>query len=291
MTKIQWTDQTWNPIVGCSVVSPGCTNCYAMRMAGTRLRHTPAYRGLTQGARHQASVWNGKVRFLEERLTQPLKWRKPRRVFVNSMGDLFHENVADDDIDRVFAIMAMTPQHTYQVLTKRPERMRKYTSDPAVAGRIWDAAVRLDCEFHLPESHPGYRVLLDGAGFRLPLPNIWLGTSVEDQKRANERIPHLLNTPAAVRFLSMEPLLEEVDLYRGGFSFLHRIKSPTGKQHERLDWIICGGESGPSARDMDPAWARSLRDQCQAAGVPFFMKQMSRKTPIPNDLMVREWPG
>ncbi len=313
MTKIEWTDATWNPIVGCSVVSPGCTNCYAMRMAGTRLKTTKPYSGLTQDTK-AGPVWNGQVRFLEERLTRPLKWRKPRRVFVNSMGDLFHEDVPDDWIDRVFAVMALTPQHTYQVLTKRPRRMLEYISDSAVADRIWDAAVRLDCEVHLPESHQGYQVLLNGAGFELPLSNVWLGTSVEDQARADERVPDLLDTPAAVRFLSCEPLLGPVNLSRLGLWLCQHWKSKDalpkapwcpddpskwwwkpqalrGPGQHMLNWIICGGESGPKARDMDPAWARDIRDQCQAAGVAFFMKQMSRKAPIPADLMVREFPA
>lgn len=263
MTRIEWTDTTWNPIVGCTIVSPGCTNCYAMRMAGTRLKTTKPYNGLTQDTK-AGPVWTGEVRFLEERLTQPLKWRKPRRVFVNSMGDLFHEDVPYWWIDRVFAVMAETPRHTYQVLTKRPERMQDY-----------------------------FRGLKDeyrGKARALPAENIWLGTSVEDQKRANERIPALLDTPATVHFISAEPLLGPVDLTSMcdvDFDALYGVDHG----RTRINWVICGGESGPSARPMEPDWARSLRDQCQAAGVAFFMKQMPRKAPIPDDLMVREYPS
>lgn len=259
MTKIEWTDQTWNPIVGCSVVSPGCTNCYAMRMAGTRLKSTKPYSGLTQDTK-AGPVWNGKVRFLEERLTQPLRWRKPRRVFVNSMGDLFHEDVSDDEIDRVFAVMAATSRHTYQVLTKRPERMGDHVS--RLARTIsW------------------------------PIPNVWLGTSVEDQARANERIPALLNTPAVVRFLSCEPLLGPVDLDPWLYRRQCSARGPVCQPQPPLDWVIVGGESGPKARDMNPAWARDIRDQCAKARVAFFMKQMARKTRIPDYLMVREFPS
>lgn len=297
-TKISWTDDTWNPIVGCSVVSPGCTNCYAMRMAGTRLKLTKPYSGLTQDTK-AGPVWTGEVRFIEERLTQPLKWRKPRRVFVNSMGDLFHEDVPEDWIDRIFAVMAVTPQHTYQVLTKRPERMREYMAsiDDNDGGRVEGMRDAL-IEGNAQKIYAG-RTGEDPSmwlAVHLPLPNVWLGTSVEDQTRADERIPALLDTPAAVRFLSCEPLLGPVDL--------RHVKETTGLTFNALsrkigisfrgvglDWVIVGGESGPKARDMDPAWARDIRDQCKAAGVAFFMKQMARKVPIPDDLMLREWPA
>ena len=278
-TKISWCDETWNPIVGCSVVSPGCTNCYAMRMAGTRLKTTKPYSGLTQDSK-AGPVWTGEVRFLEERLTQPLKWRKPRRVFVNSMGDLFHEDVPEDWIDKVFAVMAATPRHTYQVLTKRPERMRDQMCRLA---RTINPLEREARSFGHTFNFEGHSLL------RWPIPNVWLGTSVEDQRRADERIPMLLDTPAAVRFISAEPLLGTLGLtrtaYRDGV-FMNSLACP-----HRLDWVIVGGESGPNARPMDPAWARDIRDQCQAADVAFFMKQMARKAPIPADLMVREFPA
>ena len=304
MTKIEWTDATWNPIVGCSVVSPGCTNCYAMRMAGTRLKTTRPYSGLTQDSK-AGPVWTGEVRFLEERLTQPLKWRKPRRVFVNSMGDLFHEDVPEDWIHHIFAVMALCPQHMFQVLTKRPERMQRYMA------RLAQSVVPLQNR----ALGMGYTFEWQGDGLlRWPIPNVWLGTSVEDQTRADERIPALLATPAAVRFLSCEPLLGPVNLSRLGLWLCQHWKSKDalpkapwcpddpskwwwkpqalrGPGQHMLNWIICGGESGPHARDMDPDWARDIRDQCGAAGVAYFFKQMSKKRPIPADLQVREFPA
>lgn len=266
-TNIEWTDATWNPVTGCSVVSPGCANCYAMKLAGGRLRDHPSRAGLTKPSK-AGPVWTGEVRFNEAWLDQPLRWKRPRMIFVCAHGDLFHDDVPDAWIDRVFAVMALAPQHIFQVLTKRPERMREYMSAENVSARVIDAMLAMQT-VRLP-----FAKLLK----RWPLPNVWLGTSVEDQARADERIPHLLATPAAVRFVSYEPALGPVDLrlirvpgsddgdshYRG--SALH------GKP--RLDWVIVGGESGPGARPMHPDWARSIRDQCEAAGVPFFFKQV-----------------
>ena len=269
-SRIEWTDTTWNVVTGCSVVSPGCTNCYAMRMAGTRLKTTKAYSGLTQDTK-AGPVWTGEVRLLEERLTQPLKWRKPRMVFVNSMGDLFHEGVADEWIDYIFAVMALSPQHIFQVLTKRPERMRTYVSRDR-GGR--EISERL-AEFYVdhPQIASRWPLTIERAvaAAHWPLPNVWLGTSVEDQARADERIPHLLDTPAAVRFLSCEPLLGLIDLRE--ISTAGVGAAAGNKMSDCLHWVICGGESGPNARPMHPNWARSLRDQCQAAEVAFFFKQ------------------
>ena len=241
-STIQWCQSTWNPITGCSRVSKGCENCYAERLAAGRLRHHPSRAGLTD----DHGRWNGTVRFNEEWIDQPLQWKKPRRIFVVAHGDLFQENVPDEWIDEVFLVMAMAWQHVFQVLTKRPKRMREYVKKVA-SGPMW------------------------------PLNHVWLGTSVEDQKTADERIPHLLETPAAVRWISAEPLLAPIDF------------SPwmSGKA---ISWLICGGESGPGARYMELEWARSIRDQCQSAGVPFFMKQVSRKGIIPEDLLIREYP-
>jgi protein gp37 len=266
-STIEWTDATWQPITGCSVVTPGCTNCYAMKLAGTRLRNHPSRRGLTQDTK-AGPVWNGQVRFNEQWLTQPLTWRKPSRIFVCAHGDLFHEKVPDEWIDQVFAVMALAPQHTFQALTKRADRMRSYIGDLSQLrrDRRGEAAASIDKHFPLET-------------LRWPLPNEWLGVSVEDQARADERIPLLLDTPAAVRFISAEPLLGPVDLNR--YLWLYdesgatNIRRPLGgwDQPQPLGWIICGGESGPGARPMHPSWARSLRDQCAAAGVPFFFKQ------------------
>jgi protein gp37 len=316
-TKIEWTDATWNVITGCSIVSPGCTSCYAMRLAGTRLRHERTRQGLTKPSK-AGPVWTGEVRFNEHLLDQPMRWRRPRMIFVCAHGDLFHENVPDEWIDLVFAMTLLCPQHTFQVLTKRADRMRRYFNGPwpggdGVMARIADATWRLaPLRRQLPEpptvvevpigprlanGEPefGWRRMMKNLG---PLRNVWLGVSVEDQARANERIPHLLAVPAAVHFLSCEPLLGPVDLERGGWSFLRPLRPPPGNKigwAKGVDWVIAGGESGPKARPAHIDWFRSLRDQCAAAGVAFFMKQTWGATkaampPIPDDLMVRQMP-
>lgn len=292
-TAIEWTDATWNPITGCSVVSPGCTNCYAMRLAAGRLKHTASRAGLTTASK-AGPVWNGQVRLNEDALTQPLRWRRPRGIFVCAHGDLFHPAVPDAWIDRVFAVMALSPQHTFQVLTKRADRMRAYALANLTNG------CGLDREIggrFLAEFNKARRERRDLPAFALPLPNVWLGVSVEDQARADERIPDLLATPAAVRFVSAEPLLGAMDLTRVGtagpfpggvFTHRHALAGAIMESHTpdgamsvadippgitRLDWVIVGGESGPGARPMHPDWARQIRDDCAAAGVPFFFKQ------------------
>ena len=468
-SSIEWTDATWNPVTGCSVVSPGCTNCYAMGLAGTRLRNHPSRAGLTIDTK-AGPIWNGEVRLNEQWLTQPLKWKRPRTIFVCAHGDLFHENVPDEWIDRVFAVMALAPQHTFQVLTKRAKRMREYCSDPATPFRVAKAMDAIKPGEDAPEEiraiagYPGYfasslgviytehrgprrpmkpdigeqghsRVQLhrEGAGrygdrhlvhrliletfvgpspspeaqgrhrdgnarhnalhnltwgtqednwtdakrhgshrryskltadqadeikrrhaagetgeslarefeisatqvrniaagrqwnveptIEWPLRNVWKGVSAEDQKRADERVPELLATPAAVRFVSAEPLLGPIDfarieripdrlddkgsLKRAGI----RINALTGHSCESglpyqslwngegappttpppcLDWIIVGGESGPSARPMHPDWPRAIRDQCAAAGVAFFFKQWGEWSALPPG--EGEWP-
>jgi protein gp37 len=233
-----------------------------MKMAGRlEAMGSPIYRGHTVKTK-AGFVWNGKVSESNwGQMIKPLSWKRPRRIFACSMSDLFHEALPDEAIDRVFAVMALCPQHTFQVLTKRPERMRRYLSQ--AQGNIWDAMMGL------PSRRVNYVVMRDGnpviqAAPGWPLPNVWLGVSVEDQQRADERIPLLLETPAAKRFLSCEPLLGPVDLWP---------KLIGGVNVPGLDWVIVGGESGKGARPMHPDWARSLRDQCQAAGVPFFFKQ------------------
>lgn len=313
-SKIEWTDATWNPITGCSVVSPGCTNCYAMKLAGTRLKDHPSRAGLTDDSK-AGPVWNGQVRFNESWLDQPLRWKKPRQIFVCAHGDLFHENVPDEWIDRVFAVMALAPQHTFQVLTKRPERMRSYLSDTdqlRFAERLMRAArlsaplckpwtVQLaDWAIHpghpaadLPLSRDPHVIAARKNAQTFPLPNVWLMVSIEDQPRANERIPHLLATPAAVRGVSAEPLLGPIDLTEiivasgnGWSDFVNALDHIDAKMFRgepgslpALDWVIAGGESGSGARPMHPDWVRSLRDQCQAAGVPFHFKQWGEWAP------------
>ena len=259
----EWTDATWQPITGCSVIGPGCTNCYAMTLAGTRLRHHPSRAGLTRDTK-AGPVWTGEVRFNEQWLDLPLRWKLPRRIFVCAHGDLFHEAVPDEWIDRVFAVMALAPQHTFQVLTKRARRMRDYCR--YAASRVTAAAFAYWCQRLRIDNHREYKP----AQLKWPLPNVWLGVSVEDQPRADERIPLLLDTPAAKRFISAEPLLSGIDLRE------YLVDWATGwmlTPKPAIDWVIVGGENGPGARPMHPAWARSLRDQCQAAGVSFLMKQ------------------
>ena len=273
-SAIEWTDETWNPTLGCSRVSPGCDNCYAERESSGRLNSLPAYAGLTVGRK-----WTGEIREIPDRLDKPLRWKRPRRVFVNSMSDLFADQVSDVYIARVFAIMALANQHTFQVLTKRPQRMASLLGR-AGAGNFWTlvaAALRGDHG----DTESRERLLdtltrVDGGG--VALPNVWLGTSIESQTFAF-RARHLLETPAAVRFVSAEPLLGPLDL------------SPwlTPSMAETVDWVIVGGESGPNARPMRPEWARSLRDQCQRAGTAFLFKQWGEWVPEDTWLRPRMW--
>lgn len=220
MTRIEWTDATWNPVVGCTHVSPGCANCYAAAFAHRGLH--PSHRGLTR----YTGRWTGTVRCLPERLDDPLHWRKPRRVFVCSMSDLFHDDVPGQFVGAVERVIDRCPQHTFIILTKRAERMRKIIGKDA-----------------LPR-------------------NVWLGVSCEDQERADERIPLLLRTVAAVKFISVEPLLGPIDL---------------SAHLPGLRWAIVGGESGPNARPCDVAWITSIAEQCKAANVPLFVKQLGAR--------------
>ncbi len=273
-TQIEWTEATWNPITGCSVLSPGCTNCYAMKLAGTRLAHHPSRARLTRDTK-AGPVWTGEVRFNEQWLTQPLRWKRPRTIFVCAHGDLFHESVPDAWIDRVFAVMALAPQHTFQVLTKRSARMRRYLTSRSRPDT--DALFKI-----LHAALPAERAMQGAIDAGFPLPNVWLGVSVEDQARGDERVPDLLATPAVVRWLSCEPLLgpvwpwHELILARAN----KLAGRPANGEMPGLDWIVCGGESGPGARPMHPDWARSLRDQCAAAGVSFFFKQWGEWAPV-----------
>jgi protein gp37 len=282
-TKIEWTEATWNPITGCSVVSPGCTNCYAMQLAGTRLAHHPSRAGLTRDTK-AGPVWTGEVRFNEEWLDQPIRWRRPRMVFVCAHGDLFHDDVPDEWIDRVFAVMALARQHTFQVLTKRAERMRDYLQnmEDCYHGNL-DLFRQRWCDVvtDLPWPEDADRIV-ESRPF--PLPNVWLGVSVEDQARADERIPVLLDTPAAVRWISAEPLLGPVEL---GPTWIDRRFAELGATVDpTLDWVVVGGESGRGARQMDIAWARRLVSLCQAFGVAVFVKQLGSN---PVNGPYREW--
>lgn len=317
-TSIEWTDKVWNPLRGCTRISPGCQNCYAERMAARFSGPGAPYEGLARMTEH-GPRWTGKVKPVPEKLMEPLQWRKPARIFVNSMSDLFHEDVPEEYVDQVFGVMAMTPHHTYQVLTKRPERMAMYLDHPAdvLISRFVTAAVQIVTG----------GIELQRRPISWPLPNVWLGTSVENQACADRRIPHLLNCPAAIHFLSCEPLLGPINLgtlawvslrvpVRGDWPFGHNISADAGvhpalvnahgavsavvpggplgiKPAEiewcrKIDWVITGGESGPGARPMHPDWVRSLRDQCQAADVPFFFKQWGMWRP-PTPIERRFW--
>lgn len=244
-TKIEWTDETWNPVTGCSPITAGCENCYAARMAATRLRDHPRYTGLAR-MHNGRPCWTGQIALHEDVLERPLRWRKPRRVFVVSMGDLFHRGVPTEFFTRVLDVIAQCPQHTFQLLTKRPERMLQLIRKKE-------------------DSH--------GQRFDYLFPNVWLGVTVESESNAC-RIPLLLQTPAARRFVSCEPLLGPIDL-DGYLGSLLRLSDNDGHIGDGLDWVICGAETGPRARTMNTAWALSLRDQCQAADVPFFFKRHS----------------
>ncbi|WP_114389010.1 DUF5131 family protein [Notoacmeibacter marinus] len=221
-SSIEWTDLTWNPVVGCSIESAGCKNCYAMRMAARlQAMGNDKYEGLTERSKRGA-VWTDKVRCHDESVEIPLTWKKPRRVFVNSMSDLFHPDVPNEFVRRIWSVMGQTPQHQYQILTKRPHRMETLLQEIASE----------------------------------PLQNVWLGTSVEDNRVVN-RIDHLRNTPASIRFISFEPLIGDV----GQVNLTN------------IHWAIVGGESGPRSRPMSEDWVESIHYQCLHAGTAFFFKQ------------------
>jgi protein gp37 len=220
MSAIEWTDETWNPVAGCSIISPGCTNCYAMRMAARlEAMGMAKYSGLTRRSGNRF-VWTGKVRVDQVALEIPMRWKAPRKIFVNSMSDLFHEDIPEGDIARVWRVMATTPQHIYQILTKRSERLASIAATLPI------------------------------------LPNVWLGVSVEDAQNLG-RIDDLRVTPAAIRFVSFEPLLGSVK----------------GADLIDIDWAIVGGESGPRARPMEPIWVEEIKRSCRAHGAAFFFKQ------------------
>lgn len=251
-TAIAWTESTWNPVTGCTEVSPGCDHCYA-RTVAHRFDGTKAYP-------------NGfNVTLRPERLEQPLRWTRRRMIFVNSMSDLFHAEISDDYIAQVFAVMALADRHTFQILTKRHGRMRALLSSPD-----FHEQVRRHRQV-LSHQYPAMATTGRDSEGVWPRPNVWLGVSVEDQKRAELRIPALLKTPAKVRFLSCEPLLGRVTLKSLRISGEHSV-----------DWVIVGGESGSGARRMDPAWATDLAAECADLKVAFFMKQTG-------SFLAREW--
>lgn len=276
-TSIEWTDYNWNFLRGCSRVSEGCRNCYAEGVAARFSGPGMPYDGLAKFVDHKPR-WTGEISFHENILQQPIKWQKPRKIFVNSMSDLFHENVSDEILDKAFDVMMLANHHIYQILTKRPQRMLDYLSNRS---------------------------------FKRPFNNhIWLGVSVEDQKTADERIPLLLQTPAAIRWISAEPLLGPIDLrFPGGIRtdavrYPDRYESMSDEERDawakrqaraiyiartgmQLDWVVVGGESGPAARPCDVGWITSIVEQCKAANVPVFVKQLGA---VPMELEA-EWRG
>jgi len=250
MSKIEWTGKTWNPIVGCTKISQGCHNCYAEKSAGRNanfgLKQYQDVVKIDQFGETYLGQWNGSLQLVGGQLEKPLKRKKATTYFVCSMGDLFHEGVKFWWIDHVFAIIAKCPQHTFQLLTKRPERMAEYLEQ-----------------------------------YGDPLPNVWVGTTVENRVTADIRIPHLLKCQASVRFLSVEPMLGSI----------------IGVDLKGINWVICGCESGVGAKRFELSWARLLHDQCQSEGIPFFMKQMivdgklsKDMDAFPEDMRIRELP-
>ncbi|MEO0485287.1 MAG: phage Gp37/Gp68 family protein [Pseudomonadota bacterium] len=325
-SPIEWTDATWNPITGCTLVDDGCRNCYAAELAATRLKNHPSRKGLARRNAVGIAKFTGEVRLNERWLLDPLKWSKPRMIFVCAHGDLFHPSVPDEWIYRVFGIMASCPWHTFQVLTKRPDRAQQFL-EKAHFG-VMGEATDIVCDPCRPltgkvalSAQPQHDKLAQSHGkhvLRLhqwPLANVWLGTSISDQISADERVSDLLTANAAVRFVSAEPLLGRIQLDRlcefvdtfedaGGHpdpawplaaqdaTWLNALSGKMGAEARgpsgdrlgssevgleflggKLDWVICGGESGRRARPMHADWARSLRDQCLEAAVAFHFKQ------------------
>jgi protein gp37 len=270
-SSIEWTDRTWNPVRGCSRVSPGCDNCYAMRVAhrfSNQVNGKPGpYQGLTvlrpKTAKRPGVDWSGRTLFVPAALEEPLRWRKPQRIFVNSMSDLFHESLPFEQIAAVFGVMAACPQHTFQVLTKRPKRAAEFfgwLGEGAAHEEGTEAA--LACGIHA--SNYGADVDYLGLAATWPLPNVWLGVSAEDQATYNARVPLLAHhVPAALKWVSAEPLLGPLQL--------------RGTGHIHLGWLVVGGESGAGARPFDTSWALRLIAECHESGIPIFVKQLGAK--------------
>lgn len=307
-TSIEWAEKVWNPLVGCRLASAGCQNCYAQRAAASVVRrmraqgHTSPYEQVVRldEAGNPRPLWNGRVVTVPEKLAEPLRWRQPATVFVNSMSDAFHKDVPDEFIAALFGVMAACPHHTFILLTKRAERMFRwfdwaaaYAPDDGGTGpfrAMWEA---------LSHSSTGFPRWFEDAfdagncnlGETWPLPNVWLCVSVEDQPTADERIPWLLDTPAAVRGVSYEPALAAVDFrrltivperepYRPGVHYdalTGDVAGPDEVGHPHLDWVVVGGESGPGARPFDVAWAEKTVADCGAVGVPVFVKQLGAR--------------
>ncbi len=290
-TTIQWTNETWNPTVGCTRTSPGCKNCYAFALHD--MRHAAHQNG--KDLPDQYAKPFTELQMMQDRLDKPLHWKKPRKVFVNSVSDLFHEDVPEEFINKVFAVMAIAKQHTFQVLTKRAERMFAYLKTVRDDDRDLQRFANAACEVTQSPCAAG---LFDETDW--PFKNVWLGVSVENQKYADQRIPYLLKTPAAIRFLSCEPLLGPVDLRHVHFENTVEIDALTGdhgvnrplmgRSASRIHWVIVGGESGQDSRTCRTEWLQAIIRQCQVAGVPVFCKQLGANvtTTLPEH---ESWPG
>ena len=291
-TTISWTHRpgthgrSWNPTAGCALKSAGCTNCYAMKMARRFAGAGQPFEGLVN---LKTGKWTGKAKFLAHRLGDPLTWREPSTVFVDSMSDLFYEKFTNEEIAAVFGVMAACPKHTFLILTKRPDRMRawfawldkesKHRGDWTIPHwqLVEEYAIEMLAEFGKLDDKvfEAAKFPATAAGRGWPLMNVWLGVSTENQDAAHWRIPDLLATPAAVRFVSAEPLIGPIDF---------TAASPNGRSLlEDLNWLITGCESGACARECEVEWLRSLRDQCAAAGVAFFLKQAEESADLGAD--------
>ena len=328
-THIAWTSTvhpdgavtpgaTWNCLTGCNRDGPDCEGCYAEFEAGTRMKNVASYAGTTRMT-SDGPRWTGKVNLLHEKLDLPIRWQRPRMIFVNSMSDVFHKNVPFDFIDHMYAVMAVCPRHRFQILTKRGDRMVEYyESDPAE--RIRDIADKLESS-RAPALERWTEYGQDFVDLKAwPLPNVWAGISAGDQETANRRVPYLLLIPAAVHWVSYEPSIGRLDLTKldagsAGHKDLYWINALTGRQDDmgrpcrdlpgKVDWVVAGGESGSKARPSEYDWYRSMRDDCSKAGVPFFMKQVGAQLAQaggmkhragadpeewPDDLRVRQFP-
>ncbi len=302
-SKIEWTDATWGVVRGCKKVSPGCKNCYAEKVAHRFSGPGRAFEGLTVIGEH-GPHWTGEARMIPKALSIPLHWRKPRHVFVCSASDLFHEDVPFEYIAAVFGVMAACPQHTFQCLTKRPKRMLEWFKWMEKEGAVREAQFQAQGYFEDPGGEmPASENIPTSTVW--PLPNVWIGVSCENQETADERIPLLLQCPAAVRWVSAEPLLGPIDfdpprcdncgddeiapasdgapawclMCDSEASFGHWM----GDVDRELNWVVVGGESGPGARACDVGWVRSIIDQCGQAEVPVFVKQLGAK-PFHSDI-------
>lgn len=294
-TKISWTHDhktgvkghTWNPIRGCTLVSEGCRNCYAMRQAARWTGKGDPYEGLAKMT-PKGPRWTNKVMFVEKHLYDPLRWKKSSRIFVNSMSDLFHEKVEAEWICRIFAVMLLADHHQFQVLTKRPADMRKFMGSPLMILSVAHEVARICLE--TKRLNPWINATIPW-----PPPNVWLGVSCEDQESANARIPLLMKTRAQVRFLSCEPLIGPIDLHP--FLFVGEGAAEyTGSPSGYIQWVIAGCESGIGARPMNEDWVRQIRDDCGRAKVAFFYKQKLEdgakvETPVLDGKQWVEYPG